>query len=1121
MVSRGAQPMADAQLATVIQYIRRLVSSPEVADTPDREILQRFQAGNDPAAFAALVERHGALVLRLCRRVLQHEQDAEDAFQATFLVLARKAGSIRGEKSLAGWLHGVAYRIAMQAKRNARRRRAREARAKVAAPANPAGEIAWREVQAILDEEIQRLPEKCRTPFILCCLESHSRAEVARQLAVPEGTVWSRLAQARKRLQGRLARRGIDLGAVLAVATVVEGTGRAALPALLVTSTVRAVSASAAGAAGLGISAEVTVLVQGALKSMAAMKATIGLAILLLASAVGAGVGALVQPKPVQEPPAENRPRDFNTQASKSAKLEAKNPAVASDRYGDPLPEKAVARLGTVRFRQGSSVHLVDFSPDGKTLLLGGSGRGLGLWDASTGKEIRQFGVGANEAHFSPDGKLLASVDIGTTVWDVASGKRVRQLDDQQHFAACLAFAPDGKILATGTDPMLNLWDVTTGKKLRQFKHGALVRRVVFASGGKTLASAGEDGNVRLWDVASGKELRRWETTAKGPFHALAASPAGPWLAHGGGDEALRTLSLLDARTGKEVRLQAPSFMKCACVVFSPNGQVLASGHYDGTIHLWDPATGNETARFKTQAWLHSLAFSPDGKVLVSSGRDGSGVQWWDVANGKEIPPPQIGHQGWVQALGFSRDGKGLFSLGGRGDFIAWNLPAGAERSSFRLPIGPAFMFSPDGRKLLSIELEEYHKPFAVTLRDTATGKKLSSLGKVPLANLVAFTADGKRAALAEGGDGSVSVSVWDVDRSKQLYRFTSPGGRLYFCLAFSPDGKKLAAGSWNAERPNFHLWDLDSGKKVSSCDPDHWVNSIAFSADGKKVALGSGGDFKTCVSVWDLASANQLQKFTHPASEIVAAFSPTGRFLTVAGSSKNLTSVTPEINTIHVWEIATGQKAVEFLGHHSGVTSLAFAPDGKTLASGGGDSSILIWDLIGRLKKNQAQHLTAAELEARWESLAGFNAVVAYQAIGDLALAGDASVAFFKTRLAPAPILNARVTERAARLVADLGSDAFPIRQKAALELDKLGEAALPVLRKVLGGNPSLEVRRRLEKLVDRFEKNSPPSRALEALELIATPNARELLKALAKGEPSARLSQEARATLQRLDGR
>src|SRR5439155_23146047 len=179
----------------------------------------------------ALVARHGPMVLRVCQRALKHEQDAEDAFQATFLILARKIASIRKREALGAWLHGVAYRTALEVKRSAARRRDHEARLWTVmrkAAVSPT----WSDVQAILDEEIQRLPQTYRAAFVLCVLEGKSGPQAAVELGIKEGAIWTRMTRARELLQRRLTRRGINLACVLAALTV-GSAAQAGLPAVL------------------------------------------------------------------------------------------------------------------------------------------------------------------------------------------------------------------------------------------------------------------------------------------------------------------------------------------------------------------------------------------------------------------------------------------------------------------------------------------------------------------------------------------------------------------------------------------------------------------------------------------------------------------------------------------------------------------------------------------------------------------------------------------------------------------------------------------------------------------------------------------------------------------------
>ena len=166
--------MPPTSLSAVVRQVRQLAAPGDPAAAPDADLLDLFRASGDEAAFATLVRRHGPLVMGVCRRVLHHHQDAEDAFQATFLVLVRKAGLVRVDGSLGRWLYGVARRVAGDARRSAARRLARERRATTVGHAQPDLEAAWRELQAVLAQEVERLPEKYQLPFVLCCLQGRS-----------------------------------------------------------------------------------------------------------------------------------------------------------------------------------------------------------------------------------------------------------------------------------------------------------------------------------------------------------------------------------------------------------------------------------------------------------------------------------------------------------------------------------------------------------------------------------------------------------------------------------------------------------------------------------------------------------------------------------------------------------------------------------------------------------------------------------------------------------------------------------------------------------------------------------------------------------------------------------
>jgi RNA polymerase sigma factor (sigma-70 family) len=342
--------MANAQLGTVLRHIRRLSVSETARELTDRELLQRFLAGRDEAAFAALVQRHAALVWGVCRHVLHHEQDAEDAWQATFLVLARSAATVRKTDALASFLHGVAYRTALMARRSAATRRTYERQEKNMPRRAPHSEITWRELQTVLGEEIQRLPPKYRAPFVLCCLEEKSKSEAARELDWKEGTVSSRLAKAREMIQERLTRRGVTLAALLA--SISLASVQAAPPAALFGPTIRAALLHATHpTAEPGVSASVAALVKGVSQTMILSKFKIA-AVLLLVAGVAAG-GWLVGSAPARQ--AETPPAAAPQPAAKKQTDGAKTvpaPLVLSGRILDPNGNPI----------EGAKLYLLDFS---------------------------------------------------------------------------------------------------------------------------------------------------------------------------------------------------------------------------------------------------------------------------------------------------------------------------------------------------------------------------------------------------------------------------------------------------------------------------------------------------------------------------------------------------------------------------------------------------------------------------------------------------------------------------------------------------------------------------------------------------------------------------------------
>jgi RNA polymerase sigma factor (sigma-70 family) len=275
--------MAYRGLTQVLRSIHHTAAPPAA----DGQLLARFLAARDEAAFAALVRLHGPMVYGVCRRVLGHVQDAEDAFQATFLVLARKAGSVAKRESVGSWLYGVAYRTALEARALNARRRVREQQAgELPHPAvGPEEPQDWR---PLLDRELSRLSEKYRAAVVLCDLEGRSRAEAARRLGVPEGTLSSRLAAARRTLARRLARCGFAVSGGALAASFSGGAATAAAPSALTSATVRAAALAAAGNLATA-PAGAAALAKGMLRAMWMPKLKAAAVILALAATVGVG----------------------------------------------------------------------------------------------------------------------------------------------------------------------------------------------------------------------------------------------------------------------------------------------------------------------------------------------------------------------------------------------------------------------------------------------------------------------------------------------------------------------------------------------------------------------------------------------------------------------------------------------------------------------------------------------------------------------------------------------------------------------------------------------------------------------------------------------------------------
>jgi RNA polymerase sigma factor (sigma-70 family) len=1124
----------------LLLHVRRIASriSPD-----DSALLTQFLATRDPSAFEALVARHGPMVQRVCERVLGNRHDAEDACQATFLVLARKAGSVRPASALAAWLHGVACRVALGARTSARRRRLREAPAPDLAPpdlhADPLAELTAREALQILDEEVQRLPVVYRLPVILCCLEGLSQEEAARQLGCTPGSVKGRLERGRKHLHRRLARRGLEVTAVLGLVEISRAAA-AGLTRVMVTSTAKAAVAFATGdpAGVCGVTAEVARLAELGLHGVALVKVKVGLAAALLVGLVAASAGVLTQ----QALPAKDSPPKQEAQSHRSheLELEGKQPP-RTDSYGDLLPPGAVARVGSVRWWSGRHYPLV-YASDGKSLVSCHAEKAVCFLDTATGKELRRIepaGNGVTCFALAPDGKTVVTASFRGAVlrlWEVSTCKELRQISAEQLNTQAVAFSPDGKMFAAATgDTGIWFWDVTTWKVTRRLmeERAGSSDSVGFSADGKTLISGIRSvkpfDKIVWWDVGTGRQVRRLDKEVAAGFEHLTFSPDGKRLA---AIVSPNVLCLWDAGSGKEISrtVTGPKVDEWR-LCFSPDGQTLACSYGVGrrrnqTLFL-AAATGQELRRWdEGNSWTNALAYSPDGKVLAQAMPDV--IRLREVATGK----PMVQIQGLpdrVMAVAFDRAGNRLIAscLGGRTAFA--DPLTGAQVAALQSPQSfdhweDTLTLTADGTKAALIDAKG-----VLHVWETATGKLWCRIADPPVIvqhEQAIFTPDGK-VVVVEHRDGV--LRLWDTTVGK-LVCFLSKSKEIPFPdrRAFSPDGRVLATASNSSEYRTIHLWDTATGKEIGrlAWHENARPSCLVFSPDGRYLIVASGaperaGEFEEdSVRVWDVASRRELYRF---ATELYRFGTPDGGKRSAAISPDGKTLAAAAGRVVLLWELASGKERGRLAGHHATVSSLAFSPDGLLLASGALDHTALVWDLTGMCPagKWSSHDARPGEMERLWADLGSADGIRAYRALWATAAARQA-VPFLAKRLRPvAPVEEDRLTG----LIADLDSGRFMVRSQASKELRRLAELAEPALRRALAGKPSLETGRRLSALLEECRTPSTEQlqvlRALEALEHIGTAGARQLLKDLAQGAPRARASREAKAALERLERR